>query len=690
MKKEFLIIALFANVVAYGQGIDFNQYQTPDIMNADPNGKEINTPTGQNPIKDAVIADSTYTAGFIYYDAVKLSDSTKDTGFKKKLLKSYGIDNTNYAQIPYFKGRFGFFESEPSSLGQNAAFQLFSSLGNIDVTYFSIGLSRFLAERAKEELNEVFFNGMKDKLKAYPELQVVFPQTWEMMKNIDSYGYAYIIQLLKDAFETDMRTLPQNFNNIRTGNYDCSLIDNKKDSTNCENRKTILNNFFDSIDGCWLSFGLSTLNKAFYATNPADLLQSVVESSEIGNLKKKLLNGLFYNDYNTLSFIELSNCISQSLRSKEANQVWITPQQLDTLLFKQPKVFEMYLGLLLAKEQQKQKDTILFYQGKDKPLLSFANIISDTTKMQLFRSLIQNCHYIYNAGNNAVRNMQAAVQQSKDADTRALYDFYHTLTNTIRPLANSIGTITKDTVKLTQYDRIEKFLNPAVDMVYHIADKKYSSAIFDAYILIGNIKDENGNDLPVRKSFIKYGTLIANVASAQNSDEVKKAIAASAMPAGSSAIKRNSLFSVMFQAYVGGYGGTVHYKDSLNKYQTSAAYGIFAPIGISLNTGSCKPGGGAVSLNFQLLDLGSLVNFYLKKGENAVLPTDYKVNLIDIFSPGVQLGYLFPRTPLTAFIGTNYIPVFYKIAENTYHGGWRWQIGVAVDIPLFKLHIYDK
>ena len=676
MKKIFIIIALFANVITYGQ-----IHKNPDVFGSTDNNTSLE--------QSFTISITTYTTtGLIYYDAVKLSDTTGGTSLQKKLLEHYGID-INCDKIPYFKDKTycdWFKEKSGNPEGSNIS-NLLTSFGNTNVTYFATGLSQFLAERTKEELNEAFLNGMRDKLKAYPELRVLFPQTWATMQNIDSYGYAYIPQLLKYAFETDMLTLPQNFNNIKTVNYDCILIDNKKDRDRCEDRKTKLNEFFKSIEGQWFSFGLHTLNEAQTAKNPAALLKSIAEYPEMGTLKDSLKSKKCTAELNMLSFIELSNVISQSLLSNDEKHVWITKQQLDTLF--QPDVFNIYLGLLLAKELQKDDLGKIKFYINDATAISFADILTDNcSRIKEFMTLIRNIYTIFSAGNEAVNKMRLAIENSGNIDSRSLIDFYRTLSNSIRPLANGIRMI-DNRIILPKYEKIDNILNPAVDLYYHILDKQYSAAVFDAYVLMSNIKDKEGKDLPFLKSFLKYGMLIADVANAKSSDEVKKAIAATAMPVGSSAMKRNSRFSVMLQAYVGGYGGAVYYKDSLNRYQTTAAYGIFAPVGFSLNAGG-KRNSGAVSFNFQLLDLGSLVNFYLKNGDNAVLPNDYKVNLIDIFSPGFQLGYLFPRTPLTAFIGGNYIPAFYKTAENTYKGGCRWQVGVAVDIPMYKLYISDK
>jgi hypothetical protein len=610
----------------------------------------------------------------IYLDALNLSKNIRNSE-KKFILLNYiddsYFDTTNSALVKnhFLDSLINAINTISDENNKNLYDNPFlSSLGNTDVTYFATGLSRFLAERAKAELNEAFFSQMKTELNKNEYLKTIFPQTVSILNKIENFGYASMLQVLKSAFETDMYNLSYNLYSL-------------KYTSNC-------NNFFKTTKGQWLALGLSTVNTAKTATNPADFLNTLTKTSDFAELKETLKNK---KETNFLSFIELNNVISQSLLSKEINQVWITQQDFNELL--KPDVFRIYLGLLLAKEQQKQrieKDTLFFYSDKNQKI-SFDSILikayKDNNWEQQFGSLIRNAYSTYQMGNNAVKELLA---NKKDTITsaQALYEFYRTTVNAIRPVAYSIANSHK--IDVSALNRIENLLNPAVDLVYHIAIKQYSSAIFDVSILLDSCDSIDNN---TKKSLTKYGTLIANVASAQSSDEVKKAIEASALPVGSSAMKRNSSFSIFLNAYVGGYYGQTTNKyciqDSINNSKGFIrSYGVYAPIGISLNIS-----GGSwltFSLTANILELGSLVNVYLKDGDNAVLPEDFKVRLIDIISPGLQLSWLIGKTPLSVFAGTNYIPKLYPQADNSYKSGWRWQVGLAIDIPMYKIHICDK
>ena len=61
--------------------------------------------------------------------------------------------------------------------------------------------------------------------------------------------------------------------------------------------------------------------------------------------------------------------------NKDEKHVWITKQQLDTLL--QPEVLNIYLGLLLAKDQIKPKSKKIKFYKNDSTYVSFDKILVD-------------------------------------------------------------------------------------------------------------------------------------------------------------------------------------------------------------------------------------------------------------------------------------------------------------------------
>lgn len=649
-----------------------------------------------------------YAPGYIYYDVMRLMDKNVRKQDKIKILNTYKADNTN----PFLREIIKETDAQIQG-GGIGSLSFLSNIGNADVTYLAAGIARFLAERTKDELNEAFFKKMKEQMNAYPELTTAFPQTASFLNTIESYSYASMLQVLKESFESDIQNLPENLYKITALEANaCVNIKKKTKEDECKKRMENLQAFFkEKREGAWLKVGLFTIKEGVQTNNPAELIKTISESDDLKSAKKIFKGNLAscYIDYDIASSLELGNAISQSLISKEEGRVWVTSSEFGTL-FKNPKAIKIYFGLLLAREKLNETK-IVFYKDAENTV-SLEKMLTDIGEDILAKEaagttseyqtqligLVKNTFSAYNAANNAVKKMAAAMDKSLEADPKALYDYYKNFSVALKTVANSelLKTlISKDIA--TKYNEIDGYITPSVDMAYHLATKKYSAAIFDAVVLLNHIPVFEKQ--PVAKSFIKYGTLISTVANAQSSDEVKKAIEASVLPVGSSSIKRNSSWTISLNAYVGGYWGMAHTKirDSISGASKDTAYhtyGLYAPIGVSFSKG-IKGCGCGFSLNAQLFDLGALVNFYLLKGDQTALPANFTVRLSNIFAPGAQLSFDLPKTPLSIMGGVQFVPALYKtsqIAEKSEilaSTSWRGQLSLVVDIPMLNVKVWD-
>ncbi|MHA4742000.1 hypothetical protein [Dyadobacter sp. MSC1_007] len=633
-----------------------------------------------------------------FYDAKALTEIYKGSSVPKnipitdatviRILESYYGTGTDVADLvsrnkflkPYFPAgtTASLTDSQKNLLTQPA-----SSIGNFDVTNLVSGAARFLAERTREELNEAFFKKMKEQLNAFPELKTVFPQTTSFLNVIETYSYASVLQVLKEAFETDVQNLPENLYLVKT--LTSASCPSGSAYVKCNARLQKLSDFFRSPTGLWVGLGLYSAKEAVSYTNPASFLNQIAKSSELTAIS---ISGVVASaDYNTASIIALSNFISQSLISTDENQVWITSNQFTTLIADKD-MLNIYLGLLYASTES----AAISFKINGAPDKTFQMILDEYhPRLPEIESLIKSSYSAFNATNNAVKQIKVALEKSESAKPQqALYQYYKTFTSSLKPVAHS-SLLEKATGNIKfgeEYDKIENFLNPAVDIAYHISVKSYSSAIYDVTILLKNLDAFDGDFKPLTKSFVKYGTLISTVANAQSSDEVKKALEASVLPVGSSAIKRNSLFNMAVNAYVGGYWGKTINKDSPVK-----TFGLYAPIGVSFSLGIKRFGG--FSITPQIIDLGALVNYYLVNGDNTALPDEFKVRASNIFAPGGQIAYNIPKTPLCLTYGVQFIPSLYskgQIASNSIiqvSNDWRWHLSLVVDIPLFNIKVID-
>ncbi len=192
-------------------------------------------------------------------------------------------------------------------------------------------------------------------------------------------------------------------------------------------------------------------------------------------------------------------------------------------------------------------------------------------------------------------------------------------------------------------------------------------------------------------SLMKYGNFMADIVNSENSDDAEKAIEAVALPAGSSSIKKTTNFNIALQAYTG-FAGT---KDPVHT-DVFNGMSVSAPIGISFNFGLKnwhnafdKATWGSASIFLSLVDVGAIVA-YRFNNQNTQLSDSVKIRLENIFAPGVNIVYGIPKVPLSIGGGLQYQASLKTLNTSnlvvTDKAGWRWQVFVAVDLPLLNLH----
>ena len=658
---------------------------------------------GSTPYPAAVPEE--YVPGYVYYDAMRLKSGISDKE-QARILAAYGITADNIGSNPYLDDAFkSAFVGSDAQVGFTS---LLGAIGSKDVTPFAAGLGRFLAQRFKEELNEAFFRKMKDKLNAYPELNTVFPKSSAVLGKFETYSYASVLQILRDAFETDMRTLPENLYDVKSLNAkNCrerSL--GKKDSTACGKRLSALETFFtEKLEGKWVGLGLLAVKEAFASSDPASTINGIATSPDIDSLAVFCKKNKYLDHYNVAASIKLANLISQSLVSKEEGEVWVGRNELRALFGDQNKA-RVFVGLILAKEMY-SKNKIQFCTATSECQPFDSTLIKadrDAGTFSNILAMIKQAHEVLDASNVVAKRVMAASGNGVEPSVDGLYGYYRTLTSALSTIVHS-DLLKTHTDIVTAYKKATLLLEPAMDLVYHVSIEDYGVAIYDAVQLLHNTKVSALND-PAAKTFLKYGTLVGTMAAAKTSDEMKKALEASALPLGSSSIKRNSAGSISLNAYVGAYYGwgkvtrldTVRNTstlelDTVPRSEQVVSYGLYAPIGFSFCRGFGKGWGG--SLTLQVLDLGALVNFYLLEGDEALLPEDFEVRLSSIFAPGVQLGLNFPRTPISLLGGVQYVPALRDVDQITSSvpitefNATRWHISLVVDLPMLNLHVRD-
>ena len=201
-----------------------------------------------------------------------------------------------------------------------------------------------------------------------------------------------------------------------------------------------------------------------------------------------------------------------------------------------------------------------------------------------------------------------------------------------------------------------------------------------------------------REKLFRYGTFMADVAAANDPTDFESAIAAVALPVGSSQIKRNRPSSVELAAYFGAAasrerlvlppGITV---PELEEDAFGAA--LFVPVGVSYsrNIGGQK----SVTLFGSLLDLGALTAFRLGDVGDDADPRGVTVERLpsfrpaNVIAPGLHLMYNFPKSPFTLGFGVQDGPSVRKFTtagsnQQRNARSVRAMLTFSVDVPIFR------
>lgn len=611
---------------------------------------------------------------------------------KQEILKRYNILVDSLHLYPFLSA----LKPELGIIKHSSPREFKSNLLKTDVTNFASGMSQFLLERAKQELNESFFTSMYKQMDELPELQYFFPESYYFLKQINANNIQMNLEQLKNKFENDIRQFPVN-------------LYNSKELTDSERFRFISQwkTFLDStIPGKWIDLSLYTMIQSNWKINPKDLFYNFVHSEQRKELEQFLLQGDTagadrrheLHQLNLLNTIKLTELISSGFLSNEVNRYWITEEQLMELISDR-RLLETYIGLLIAKSDF-ENYTIRFYDSKgvEKDLGELLNPLYGKDYSTI-SGLLRDMYRLLNETDWVVQRLKTEEATENLIDNS--YKLYSIFRETVQILSDYIEYRNVLTVSF-EIDRtiLYNYIVPCIDIAYHIQAKKYNLAINDAVLLLSNVTSENDKFGRFLTKFSRYGMLIATVAAAENSEQVKAAIESSVLPVGSSRVKRHAAFSFSLNAYVGGFYGQAFYKELVNgmtQKRSVGTFGITAPIGVSFNIGNIgyQKHKSAFSITTQVIDLGALVNFYHQSGQGASLPENTKIHLGDILAPGMQFSWSLGNSPVSAMAGFQYVANLNRLPTIPTNNGfipstWRIQAAIVVDIPLFNLKVWSK
>lgn len=193
-----------------------------------------------------------------------------------------------------------------------------------------------------------------------------------------------------------------------------------------------------------------------------------------------------------------------------------------------------------------------------------------------------------------------------------------------------------------------------------------------------------------------YGSFMANMVGAQTPEQVKGAIRAVAVPAGSSSIKRNSPFNISVNSYLG-LGGHREFltEDAIpDDQRAGTTFGLSLPVGVAFSWASRDAAFNrkkwkrlSYSLFLPVIDLGAITAYRIDQNNvNAAMP---ELNFGNIIAPGAYFMVNFPRSPFTLGAGWQLGPQLRKITvdNNTEITSRAWRIGLTatIDVPIFNI-----
>ena len=560
------------------------------------------------------------------------------------------------------------------------------------VTYFADGLAKFIAARTKQELTNAFFRKFKADLDKLPVLDTLFPSTGFLLRRIDTEVYFFdrYIDQLRNHFIKDLERLP-------IGLRELVLADRSR--LRSGERLWMADLLQVSqlfLDGFNLQESL-----AYLASDQTQMFSRLDEIKGDANEYRKVANlsAVFRTTQLLLEAVQVNPATRSSREEAPAEVTWVAPDKLYRAM-NDPVTRDLILGLLF------QKGGKINFSDTQQQSVGFRVVLNsvkaEVPKLEQFK----------NALNSLVADLQqttAAIKEIKEISALKSTDksskvaaYYQLFDGTFG--AFKAGVKIKNLIAGSQTSEENKLffvVRQLFELNMHLRSKAYSSAVIN----VGNVVDtlswhllkkkgknlKAGETIPEQASFSsyfwRYGSFMAAVAEAQNSDEVAYAIERIALPPGSAAMKKNSTFALMINAYGGISGGVEYLGQGIGKKrEAKGLLAPWAPLGFDLSFGNNK-GNGSIGLFLPILDVGALAAFRLGDSQSADVP---QLTWNNIIAPGAYLVFGFSKAaPLSLSVGGQLGPNLRKVNTQGItlddQRGYRIGATLAIDIPVVRL-----
>lgn len=556
---------------------------------------------------------------------------------------------------------------------------IISTIGNLDVTAFADGIAQFLVDRAKTELNEAFFDRLKSFLDKYPEVKTIFPNTYVLLDNFDSYQYSNLLNTLKEAFDKDLKLLPADM--IKLKDIDESECTG---DAGCIDRLKKIKTFFATNDGILMLSALKIGDGIIQSHKLPDIINSVIQPDFLLAYK---INGDTALTADLKHTLEVANFFNLSIESNEPGKNYIGTDDFAKLTG-DTDLLRIYLGLVYQQIASASSDFVLKINNINITGPNGVITPGNINEILLYlANIYKQAAYLQQTYDTLSKDkLNPKIDFSQDytalfATAQNLFQSSFTL-NTLNPnLAN-----TSITNKITS---LRNYINKALQIANDISVRNYNAVVIGSLSLLSDAinaaKLSKDEDIKLfSKSLLKYGSFAANIVAAKNGDDAEKAIEAVALPAGSYTMKQKALCNISVNGYLG-------YARDYNGGKLYAQ-GLYAPVGVSASVGLGPNLGGALTLFVSAIDVGALVSYKLHNNTATGANTDtlkQQVRLESIISPSAQLFFEIPKLPVAIGAGWRMTPkLFYSNNSTLTPVPSRsvFNVSVLIDIPILTLH----
>ncbi|MBK6264384.1 hypothetical protein JKA74_04995 [Marivirga sp. S37H4] len=709
----------------------------------------------QNPFQDAIIlSDSAELNG----DKVEIDLNDLNEEYLQIFSKYIEVDDIeaqfNIISNNPFISIVGSQQSDISLQLENKS-NIFTDFGSLNATNIADGLAKFLVERTKQELSIAFFQKFYKTLDEQDQLGILFPSTYKTLKVIgdEIYMFSGYIEMLRQAFQRDLATL---LPNLRTLIDDTSM--DQVFVALPELRTILSDGIYLAIqlkDGKHIGDALNNyVNSELDSSRLHSINENLYTSIVLLNVFSQSLRTKEGSDHYWITSKQLEELHNEKTLKLYLGliyqQIHLFEEENSGLLLNNKPVLDiMRMG---SEDFTKFKETTLSVlqpiidNGKsiDEKFTQIKNLQNQADAEPGYNEYYE----LFNASLNFVEVMNVAYTSLSGSAASSNFDNF---ISSFRSLGNIYINLNQkqyvsavaelaylyNEMIVSRYDQREKLFTELLEIV---KDNKEEVSVmlkqiqvleikFDPYFNVGEevydniknlesvgaikseIKTKQENILKGEKvlleeqediltNLIKYGNFAALVAKAENSEQVKQAIEAVALPAGSASIKKHSKFNLALNAYAGLFYGNEYIKD----YEQGWAniYGVSAPIGIAASWPIRLPRGkfqifSSFSLYGSLVDLGAVVSYRFKDDDTESLPT---ISLENIFAPGiygvlgcknipVSLGYGWQQGPQLRGVNIE-DPANPGSFINETVNGYRWSIFIAVDIPIVNFYTKSR